>query len=280
MKKPVLIVLGSVFLVLSPLIFISGVAYTFTLPKVYSAKASLQITVPLDLNLSKDHPAFKELIRTEAYKITTPEVLNKVISALALSEKWGAERPLSLPITQELLLKHLIVDIPEKLLGVVEISGRSAYPQEAAQIANETLLAFRNALLDKELARIKRQLSAIEKTVEKATEKRNLLRTELDAPELSATEKDLKQKELQTAQAVLDEIKRQIKERVFEASKSPVEVISAAQIPLRPCSPNLMLNVLFSAALAGLFGIFGFGSLIVGLFRKKPTALKNDLSST
>ena len=271
MKKPVLIILGSVFLVLSPLIFISGVAYTLTLPKVYSAKAALQITVPPEMNLSKDHPAFKELIRTEAYKIKTPAVLNEVIDAMSLSEKWGATRPLPRPTAQKILLEYIIIDIPKELLGVVEISGRSAYPQEAAQIANETMHAFRNALLDKELARVKRQLTAIEKTVEKATEKRNLLRTELDVPELSAAEKDLKQKELQTAQAVLDEIKKQIKEKAVETPKLPVEIISAAQVPIRPCSPNLILDVWVSVILAGIIGILGLVFLTLGVLRKKTT---------
>ena len=271
MKKPVLIILGSVFLVLSPLIFISGVAYTLTLPKVYSAKAALQIAVPPELNLSKDHPAFKELIRTEAYKIKTPAVLNEVIDAMSLSEKWGANRPLPRPTAQKILLEHIIIDIPKELLGVVEISGRAAYPQEAAQIANETLRAFRNALLDKELARVKRQLTAIEKTVKEATEKRNLLRTELDAPDLSAVEKEQKQKELQSAQAILDEIKKQIKERVFEASKPPVEIISAAQVPIRPCSPNLILDVLVSVVLAGVVGIPGLVFLTLGVLRKQPS---------
>jgi len=153
-------------------------------------------------------------------------------------------------------------------MGIVEIKAHSTDPAEAAAIANETLIAFRNHILKTKLDRTKRWITAIRKVFEKAEQNRARLQNELESSSLTNEERARKEQELLTAKLVLEKEKQKVTNMTAATSipDLPLTIISYATPPIRPVSPNLFSNILLSLGLASVFGLTGVALLLIGIF--------------
>ena len=122
--------------------FLAGVTHTLALPKestepIYSAKSVIYI---FNANPA-DNPHF---LNTQMLILQSTPVLYEVIQRLGLQKAWGKDQQ-ELPRSETLqILKNSIhiSQIPNTTL--ISISVKRSNPNEAAKIANETAVTFRD----------------------------------------------------------------------------------------------------------------------------------------
>lgn len=75
------------------------------------------------------------------------------------------------------------------------------------------------------------------------------------------------QQELEIQQSIMNALKARLAQEgiTLNVPRDPVEIIDAAKEPIRPVSPNLILNVLFSVGVAAIFFLTGLPMLIIGI---------------
>ena len=94
MKKTALQIIGSVLMVLAPLVLITGIAYTMTLPRMYKAEVKLalhedQADTELFIRQGKEVVFNPLYLRAQVAVLKSQPILGKVIDNLNLTKEWG-----------------------------------------------------------------------------------------------------------------------------------------------------------------------------------------------
>ena len=303
MKKPLPTILGSVLMVMSPLVVIGVTAYTMTLPRLYEAEAKISMTEERMSGAAaastEPNPSFNPFyLRTQFEIIKSRPVLDKVIENLNLTKEWGRKfnedkSPISRGLAHDIITSSLLVQ-PYRDTRLVSIVVKMEDGSEAALIANEIAKIYRDTRLgelrDKQQLRIgtyrqkmeKQQEQLAEQAVERISRELGVApsgprattgdgQADLKAwrekylPVERAGEKLLQER------AVAGELKVQLaKEEVeLEVLRSPVTIIDPAEASNTPVSPNLFLNITISLVVAGILFLSGLGMVLVATLRKK-----------
>jgi capsular polysaccharide biosynthesis protein len=130
----------------------SGIYVTnHLLVKVYSATASMQIPTQVVNSEAYGGWAFSSpqsrALEAELENVESPEILESVVNDLGLDKAW-AERVFnrSDPLTQDEAVHYLKSHLRPKFKhdsNVVEVTALSDDPKEAAQIANEVVMLYK-----------------------------------------------------------------------------------------------------------------------------------------
>jgi capsular polysaccharide biosynthesis protein len=154
MNKTLLIVVGAIMIVVAPLSYVAGIAYTFTLPKIYSGEARIQVVFPEHAQEKYDAAVLSRLTQTQAELIPSAPLLTKTIQNLNLQGRWGRQlnedgARLSTDMCRTIMSKCLRVATIPGTSGLISITVLRQDPGEAAVIANELAAVYREGMKDK-----------------------------------------------------------------------------------------------------------------------------------
>lgn len=158
------------------LITLTGIAYTFTMPKIYKAEARILVHQDF-LNVevfgfqrpsSTYNPYF---LRTQYEILKARPMLYKVIENLQLRELWGREynddgQPLTLDEAHGILEGSLNIE-QYRDTSLIAIRVFREEPKEAARIANELATVYANQRLSLKRREIQDSISAMENELKK-----------------------------------------------------------------------------------------------------------------
>ncbi|MBI9019642.1 MAG: hypothetical protein JEZ10_00095 [Verrucomicrobia bacterium] len=207
--KKILVSVGTVLLVLAPVIVIIGTTYTFTLPKIYAAQARIQISnddvIPNPFEDKTTQSGYDPyFLRTQHEVIKSRPVLYEVINRLNLQEAWGTSgKKLPKEFACEILRSSLHIS-QFRDTSLVSIQAQRQNPKEAMRIANTLADVYRDQRLDLKRKEMTRALDALRHELEKqqakvdAAEQRvETIRTELDLPAFTANGSQIEKLRLQ-----------------------------------------------------------------------------------
>ena len=168
-----------VILAVTLLIVITGTAYTFTLPKMYSADARISVREDeLDIDVFERqmiHGYNPFFIRTQYEIIQSRQVLHQVINNLNLAQVWGEKMnddKSALSREQSYLILSKSIKVQQyRDTSLIAIQAFREDPEEAAQIANEVAAVYRDQRLTAKRREIKRAVEALENELQKQQEK-------------------------------------------------------------------------------------------------------------
>lgn len=175
------IVLAVLFLVV-----ITGTVYTFTLPKIYSSTARIEVNrdnVDIDpfnpsvSGMSGYDPYF---LRTQYEIIQSKPILYSVINRLNLQEVWGKNGEKR---TKEVAYKilHSSLNVNQfRDTSLIAISAQREDAKEAARIANELAAVYRDARLDLKRKEMTRAMDALRRELKHQQDKVELAEQELE----------------------------------------------------------------------------------------------------
>lgn len=155
MKKVVYIIFGIILLVIGPISLMMSIAFTLSVPKVFSGEAKVQIIFP-DSILEKDNiTVINSLTETQVKLISSAPYLDRLIQNLNLQALWGEQlnedgRPLSMDVARSILRKNLKVSIIPETCGLISISVYQQDPNMVVAIANELARIYREAMNETE----------------------------------------------------------------------------------------------------------------------------------
>lgn len=136
-KRLLLITAGAFLLALAPLTVITGTAYTFTLPKIYSSQTLIQTVFPEAAYKNYDKATLENLTHAYAEKIIGAPVLYETIKRLDLQTKWGRnDNPIPKEIARKILKPSIEISFHRNSMDLVTITVRRPDSNEASQIAN------------------------------------------------------------------------------------------------------------------------------------------------
>ena len=170
------------------LVTLTGVAYTLALPKTYRASARIEVREDMpDMDIFGENRGGVTYnliwLRTQYQKIQSRPVLNEVIKALALQQKWGEKinngQPLSMEDAGLILSKCLRVE-QFRDTTLIDIQAYREDPDEARDIANQIALVFRDQRLANERTRNSRSMESLNNEVQKQQEKVEQADAEVD----------------------------------------------------------------------------------------------------
>lgn len=152
--KKTLLVLGILLMLSGPLIVLTGTAYTLMLPNLYQSTARITVSEDVpeidpfaaqETYYSTYNPYF---LRTQFEIIQSKPILYEVINRLNLQEEWGKDGE-KLPRNVALrILQSSVTVSQQRDTSLIKISVKRDNPMEAAQIANELAVTYRDARLD------------------------------------------------------------------------------------------------------------------------------------
>jgi len=168
-----------IVLAVTLLVFLTGVGYTYTLPKLYRAQVRIEVR---DDALNVDvferqlgsgyNPYF---LRTQYEIIQSRPILEKVAENMSLAQKWGAQlNPDKSPLRPEFvfaLLSRSIRADPYRDTTLIAISAIRESPEEAAQIANMVASVYREQRLNLKRQELRRGVDAVQMEIEKQRDK-------------------------------------------------------------------------------------------------------------
>lgn len=144
MKNKILITIGILFLALGPLSLITGIAYTLTLPKIYSGKSTVMVEFP-ESQQKYTADALEALTRQKAELVNIRPVLETVVENNNLREVWE-NNGIPLPIDRAIkILKNSVVANTGRAVGLIDIIVLRQDPKEASMLSNEISEAFKNS---------------------------------------------------------------------------------------------------------------------------------------
>ncbi len=164
-----------IILAVTLLIVITGAAYTFTLPRIYSSEARIEVRPDaLDVDVFNQQPVMGYnpfFLRTEFEIIRSRTIFTQVIRDLNLQAEWGREMtsdgsPLTLEQALGLLSRSVRVD-QYRDTSLISISVRRPDPHEAARIANHIAEVYRSHRLAQTRRVISGGLEALQNEMEK-----------------------------------------------------------------------------------------------------------------
>ena len=142
MKKTIYILIGTILILAAPISFITGIAFTLSMPKMYSAEATIQILFPETMGARYDASALALFTHSQVHLISSDPLLNRVIHNLDLQAKWGNkinedESPVDPALATLILKRSIAVGIVPNASGLITITAIQEDPAEAARTANE-----------------------------------------------------------------------------------------------------------------------------------------------
>lgn len=169
-----------IVLAVALLVVITGVAYTFTLDRIYEAQARIEVrSDAIDVDVfSRQAPAMTHFnpffLRTEFEIIRSRRTMGQVIRNLDLHVEWGRElmpdgSPLPMGQAIRMLSNNVRVD-QHRDTSLIAITARRPDPQEAADIANEMAEVYRAHRLAQASGVIRGGLEALQEELEKQRE--------------------------------------------------------------------------------------------------------------
>lgn len=274
------LVLGIIILAMSPLVVLTGTVYTLLLPNLYEAAARITVQGDAVCESPCEHCVYisPSFIQTEMMVLKSKPVLYEVMKRLELQQRWGtggAKLPRSIAL--KILNQSLRIS---QLRGttVIEIAVRRDNPDEAAELANEIALVYRDRPVHTPADGLQSSLRKAEIFIEDQSIRLEDAEEKVQALiESDLIETDAVRKELQLAisglraeqfvHTQLEQKKRDII-RDLDTPTVHVEIIDVAEPNRRPVSPNLFLNVLLSMVQAGIMGMVGLFLILSGRRRE------------
>jgi len=273
MKKTLSMALGIILVVVGPFIFLSGTAYTLMLPNMYESRCRISVHATATQGTC-DAPCphcsleSSSFLKTQFEIIQSKPILYEVVNRLNLQSEWGWEGERLPRNVAYKILKNSVTVFRHRDTSLIAISAKRDNPNEAAKIANEIAVTYRDSRLDllsKEnrdsIDRVRVALKEQRARVDAAEKKLAELGTTSEAgqPYQSALT------DLESEQFILDQLSTTLREKIstLEVPRNPVELIDLAEPNNRPVSPNLFVNVLISLALAVILTVAGIVLIIV-----------------
>ncbi len=166
-----------IILAVTLLVVITGVAYTFTLPRIYEAQARIEVRADtLDVDVfTRQGPRTQHFnpffLRTEFEIIRSRRTMAQVVRNLNLHVEWGREMtpdgsPLPVEVAARMLGGNVRVD-QHRDTSLIAITARRPDAQEAADIANEVAEVYRAHRLAQARGVISGGLEALQEELEK-----------------------------------------------------------------------------------------------------------------
>ncbi len=170
------------------LVVLTGMMYTFTLPKIYMSSARISVREDaMDVDVferqftASYNPFF---IKTQFEIIQSKPILYEVIQGLDLMQKWAAEYnaeggSLSKEDAYQLLRRSVRV-VPYRDTTLIDIQVFREDRVEAARVANELANVYREYRLSQKRSEIKRAVEALENELQKQQDKVDEAEAELE----------------------------------------------------------------------------------------------------
>lgn len=170
------------------LVVLTGMMYTFTLPKIYVATARISVREDsLDIDVferqfnSGYNPFF---LKTQFEVMQSKPMLYEVLQNLDLMQKWAAEysaegSSLSRDDAYLILRTSLRIN-PYRDTNLIDINVYREDRAEAARIANELANVYREYRLNQKRSEIKRAVEALENELQKQKDKVDEAEAELE----------------------------------------------------------------------------------------------------
>ncbi len=170
------------------LVVLTGMMYTFTLPKIYVANARISVREDsLDIDVferqftASYNPFF---LKTQFEIMQSRPLLYEVIQNLDLMQKWAAEfSPEGGSLSKEdayLILRRSLRINPYRDTSLIDIQVYREDRIEAARIANELANVYREYRLSQKRSEIKRAVEALENELQKQQDKVDEAEAELE----------------------------------------------------------------------------------------------------
>jgi succinoglycan biosynthesis transport protein ExoP len=170
------------------IIVITGTGVTFMMPKKYMAEARISVrddTMDVDVferQMPQTYNPF--FLRTQYEIIQSRQILYQVINNLNLQQVWGEQMseggtPLSREDALEILSRSVKVE-QYRDTSLISIQVFREDPAEAARIANEIAVVYRDQRLAQKRKEIKRALEALESELQKQQERVDKAEAELE----------------------------------------------------------------------------------------------------
>ncbi len=280
MKKTGLMVLGVILVVVGPLVFLAGTAYTLMLPNIYESRCRISVhaTGPQGAcDAPCPHCALESssFLRTQIEIIQSKPMLYEVINRLNLQREWGREGERLPRDVAYKILQNSVTVLQHRDTSLIVISVKRDNPNEAAKIANELATTYRDSRLDL-------QDKEARESIDKVRAVLNEQRARVDAAEKKVTELGATNEEgnpyqraltdLESERFIYDQLNAKLREKIIalKVPRNPVEIIDLAEPNMRPVSPNLFMNTLLSLAVAVVPTLAGIVLVVVGATRKRP----------
>ena len=170
------------------LVVLTGMAYTFTMPKVYMANARISVKedaldVPVfDRQFMAAYNPF--FLKTQYEIIQSRPILHQVVQNLDLQQKWAAKYGAeggSLRREDAYLILTTSVRVNQyRDTSLIDIQVYSEDREEAARIANEIANVYREQRLSLKRREVKRGVDALENELQKQQERVDAAENELE----------------------------------------------------------------------------------------------------
>lgn len=178
-----------IILAVALLVVLTGMAYTFTMPKIYMANArivvredSLDVDVFQRQFMAQYNPYF---LKTQYEIIQSRPILYQVIQNLDLAQKWSAkyagEGGLLRREDAYLILTRMLRVNQYRDTSLIDIQVYSEDREEAARIANEVASVYREQRLSIKRREVKRGVDALENELQKQQERVDSAENDLEA---------------------------------------------------------------------------------------------------
>ncbi|NKB24050.1 MAG: polysaccharide biosynthesis tyrosine autokinase [Kiritimatiellae bacterium] len=170
------------------LVVLTGVSFTFTLPKIYKSEARISIhqdSLDIDVFERQMMPGYSPFfLRTQYEIIQSRPLLYQVIDDLSLQQIWGEERnkdgaPISKKAAYSTLKKSLKIE-QYRETDLIALMAFREEPQEAARIANQLAEVYKEQRLSVKRSEIKRGLDALKNELYKQQEKVDQAESDLE----------------------------------------------------------------------------------------------------
>jgi succinoglycan biosynthesis transport protein ExoP len=179
-----------VILAVTLLVVITGVAFTFTMPNIYTAETRIEVrqdalNIPVFERGGGLMPGYNPyFLRTQYEIIQSKSILHPVIKNLDLARAWGKEfnedgSPLTLDQAYTVLQGSVRVE-QSRDTSLIAIRVSREDPREAARLANEIATVYRNYRLSLKRNEIKLAIDALNSELEKQQDKVNQAEAEVE----------------------------------------------------------------------------------------------------
>lgn len=144
-KHALFTIIGSFLLATAPLVLITGIAYTLTLPKIYASRVLVQTVFTKDAYKNYNAEVLENLTHTYAEKISRRPLLQKISRQMNLPIVWSKNnKQLGNDIVFKILKSSISVLRHRNSMDLITISVRRENPTEAARIANTLAEVYQN----------------------------------------------------------------------------------------------------------------------------------------
>lgn len=256
-----LIIIPSITLILG---YLLAAVVTYLMPKHYESTGVIEI-------VAKSTPVE---IPAEAQKLTNDKHLELVSHNLDLPMRWGVDHQSSVETLRESVTARPIPDT-----GLIRIRVRHTHREDARDIVNATIHAYRSIREGYDLEAIKRTLNELEMEIiqqdqvvyalreERMRQNANRPNTSLARP----TELDSRYEEESLRLTIMSSRARAHPYPALTESQGGVLVHEEPDFSDSPVSPNIQLNLIIGVITGLLLG-FPLALLIMAIFHSRRTA--------